>query len=66
MASLNKLDSEIKAAKAELERLYSLKGRTDLEVLRQGEKVDELLNEYNRMVIRASLRQINKLMLYMP
>lgn len=53
MVLLNKLSFEIKTAKVELERLYNLKGYTDYEVLRQGDKVDELLNEYNRMIKRV-------------
>jgi hypothetical protein len=43
---------KIKTAKIELERLYNLKGHTDFEVLRQGDKVDRLLNEYQRMMNR--------------
>jgi hypothetical protein len=47
---LVKLISDIKVAKEKLEELYGYKGYTDFEVLKQGDKVDRLINKYARMV----------------
>jgi hypothetical protein len=51
---LDKLKLEIKVEKKRLEELFSSKGYTDYEVLRQGDKVDRLINQYDRMVNCAS------------
>jgi hypothetical protein len=41
---------EIKDAKRKLQELYDSKGYTDYDVLKQGDKVDRLINQYLRMV----------------
>jgi hypothetical protein len=41
---------EITDAKRKLQELYDSKGYTDYEVLKQGDKVDRLINQYLRMV----------------
>jgi hypothetical protein len=54
IVSLDQLKLEIKVEKKRLEELFNAKGCTDIEVLRQADKVDRLINQYDRMANCAS------------
>jgi uncharacterized coiled-coil protein SlyX len=43
------LERRIKSARKTMEDLYFSKGFTDYEVLKAGDKLDRLLNEYDRI-----------------
>jgi hypothetical protein len=58
IVKLNKLKLEINVEKKRLEELFSAKGCTDFEVLRQADKVDQLINQYDRMVT-AIVNELN-------
>ena len=47
---MNSLKSQIAAARKELELTWAAIGRTDQQVLDAAEKVDKLINEYDRLV----------------
>jgi predicted nuclease with TOPRIM domain len=49
-----KLRQKIEVARKEMERLWDAKNRTDPEVLKAAEKVDELLNEYSKLLEQDS------------
>ena len=54
--NLANLEQSIKVAKEQLMIAYEQKGETDKEVLRLGEEVDRLLNEYQRLLVESEFQ----------
>lgn len=51
---LNDLMLQIRIGKKKLADLYESKGKTDFDVLKQGDEVDRLINEFTRITRRKA------------